>query len=89
MLVEIVFAQPRSGRLLVDPDYAKINWSTHHLDTLPRWIQGRIAMLRLLEEREESPLGAWFRPTNYTPARDDVQAIFAIVRQPDDPEWGE
>lgn len=87
MLVEIVFALPRNGRLIVDPD-VKPNWTTHHLDTLPRWIQERIAVLRLVDSDTDTPLGAWYRPTNYTSAHDDVQAVFVIVRQPGDPEWG-
>lgn len=71
MLVEIVFAKPTNGRLLADTD-VKPSWTTHDLDTLPQWIQERIAVLRLLEEREESPLGAWYPPDQYQP-EDPVQ----------------
>ena len=89
MRIELVFAKPTvGGKLLVDPG-VKYNWSTHDLDTLPQWIQERIAVIRLLDAAEVSPLGAWYSPLNYTPAREEVQAVFAIVRLPGDPKWEE
>lgn len=81
MKIELVFAKPtRSSRLLVDPDYTKTNWRIHDLDTLPQWIQERIAVLRLLERDEETSLGAWYHPSS-----SDADILIAIVRQPGDP----
>lgn len=89
MKIELVFAVVNTWRrnkvfsLGTDPDYVKTNWRTHDLDTLPQWIQERIAVLRLLERDEETELGAWYAPSSSS----DADILIAIVRQPGDPKW--
>ena len=55
-------------------------------DEAPEWLRERAAVLRLLNENEESPLGSWsiVRRSDFT-----VDHDYLIVRQPGDPKWGE
>lgn len=64
------------ARTLNFNDYAEV----------PKWLMERIAVLRLLNENEESPLGSWSidRRSNFEEDHD-----YLIVRQPGDPPWGE
>ena len=54
------------------------------IEALPRWIQERYAVLRLLEEDEPSPLGKWGLGGRGRP--NETLYLF-IVPQPGDPEW--
>lgn len=55
-------------------------------DKVPQWLRERIAVLRLLEEGEESPLGSW-KNDYWAHIKKDVD--YYIVLQPGDPPWGE
>lgn len=52
------------------------------VEELPQWIQERYAVLRLLDDDEDSPFGGWM--TGGGSASPDGLAIF-IVAQPGDP----
>ena len=56
------------------------------IEALPRWIQERYAVMRLLEEFEPSPLGKWSIGGR---GFEDETLYLYIVRQPGDPEWEE
>ena len=53
---------------------------------VPKWLMERIAVLRLLEEKEESPLGSW-SIDRWSDSDEDHD--YLIARQPGDPPWGE
>ena len=54
------------------------------VEALPRWIQERYAVLRLFDNDEESPLGAWIISSSQTGSK---TLFLYIVPQPGDPEW--
>ena len=54
-------------------------------DEVPEWLRERIAVLHLLEEGEETPLGLW-RNDDWAHTKKDVD--YYIVLQPGDPKWG-
>ena len=87
MKIELVFAfwDEGFGTLTRDHTYDHVSAVPRDLDTLPQWIQGRIAMLRLLDEGERTPLGGW-TTLEKTPGA-DIQ--IGLVRQPYDPAWEE
>lgn len=53
------------------------------IEYLPLWMQERYAVLRLLEEGEETPLGMW----RIDRAIKQGTLFLYIVRLPGDPEW--
>ena len=53
------------------------------VEALPRWIQERYAVLRLLNEDEIDPLGTW----KIDRATKKGTLYLYIVRQPGDPKW--
>lgn len=55
-------------------------------DEIPQWLMERIVVLRLLEQKEPSPLGVWRVDAHNSFF---VDHDYWIVRQPDDPEWEE
>lgn len=66
------------------------------VEALPRWIQERYAVLRLLNESEEGPLGMWRLARTYTVQeiiaprrpRTPTQCLFLyVVWLPDDPDY--
>jgi hypothetical protein len=69
------------------PDHFEVD----SLDELPPWLQERCAVLRLLDEDTDTPLGAWAT----VPAAKNVETgevyparlNFYVVRKPGDPHW--
>ena len=72
------------GTLRRQPMFGAISYASYA--ELPEWLMERVAVLRLLDEREESPLGAWKRDM-WGHVYEDHD--YWIVLQPDDPEWKE
>lgn len=54
-------------------------------DNMPQWLRERIAVLRLLENDIQTPMGMRSVPETFIGLED----AYWIVRQPGDPEWEE
>ena len=92
MKIELVFAfwNETLGTLTRDHTYGHVSAVPRDLDTLPQWIQERIAVLRLLDKGERTPLGGWTtleKTRRNGPTGEFIQ--IGLVRQPGDPEWEE
>ena len=87
MRIELVFAHwnAEDETLTRDPNYYEVSAVPRYLHDLPLWIQERIAVLRLLDEKQRTPLGGW----SWLGSLSDFDIQIGLVRQPGDPKWEE
>lgn len=57
------------------------------LEELPDWMRERIAVLRLLDEDVDSPMGAWVKSKKRSNDAEIMLIHYFIVPQPGDPKW--